>query len=349
MRVRDGVRNISSNRFDYGQDGAVRISEVAKHAGVSPSTVSYVLSGKRSISETTARRVRDSVEALGYRPHAGARSLASRRSNVIALVVPLRDDVHVPVAMQFAVSVVTAARGHDHDVLLLTQGEGPDGLHRVSGGAMVDGIVVMDVEADDARVPLLRSLDLPSVLIGVPEDTEALTCVDLDFAAAGALCVDHLADLGHTEIALVGQPPSVYERRTGFAERTLSGFEAAAARRGVRASHHPCSPGTARQVAADLREERPGLTGVIIHNEPSVGPLLEAFADQGHEAPEPSTVVIGPVPAGVPPLTSVELPAEELGGRAVDLLMDKIDGRGLAGVTLLEPRLTERGSTVRRP
>ncbi|GAA1112072.1 LacI family DNA-binding transcriptional regulator [Nocardiopsis exhalans] len=342
------MRNIPSNRFDDGRGSAVRISDVARHAGVSPSTVSYVLSGKRSISESTTRRVRESIEALGYQPHAGARSLASRRTNVIALVVPLRDDVHVPVAMRFAVSVVTAARTHDHDVLLLTQGEGPDGLRRVAGSAMVDGVIVMDVEADDARVPVLRSLDLPSVLIGVPEDTAGLTCIDLDFAAAGALCVDHLADRGHTDIAFVGQPPSVYQRRTGFAERTLTGFESAAARRGVRATPHPCSPDTADEVAGALLRDRPGLTGLIVHNEPSVGPLLEAFTEHGRTAPDLSTVVIGPAPAGLPKLTSVDLPAEELGGRAVGLLMDKIDGLGEPGTTLLEPGLTDRGSTARR-
>ncbi|GHC96151.1 LacI family transcriptional regulator [Nocardiopsis terrae] len=326
----------------------MRISDVARHAGVSPSTVSYVLSGKRSISESTTRRVRESIEALGYQPHAGARSLASRRTSVIALVVPLRDDVHVPVAMRFAVSVVTAARTHDHDVLLLTQGEGPDGLRRVAGSAMVDGVIVMDVEADDARVPVLRSLGLPSVLIGVPEDTEALTCIDLDFSAAGALCVDHLADLGHTDVAFVGQPPSVYERRTGFAERTLAGFEAAVARRGLRATSHPCTPESARHVADALQRERPDLTGVIVHNEPSVGPLLDAFAEHGRSAPELSALVIGPSPLVPQPLTSVDLPAEELGGRAVRLLVDKIDGLGEPGVTLLEPGLTDRGSTAHR-
>ncbi|MEU0236924.1 LacI family DNA-binding transcriptional regulator [Nocardiopsis sp. NPDC006198] len=327
----------------------MRISDVARHAGVSPSTVSYVLSGKRSISEATTRRVRESIDALGYQPHAGARSLASRRSNVIALVIPLREDVHVPVAMRFAVSVVTAARAFDHDVLLLTQGEGPDGLRRVAGSAMVDGVIVMDVEADDARVPVLRSLDLPSVLIGVPEDTEGLTCVDLDFAAAGAACVHHLADLGHTEVAFVGQPPSVYERRTGFAERTVAGFEEAAAERGVVATSHPCSPDTVREVVGTLVGEHPGVTGLIVHNEPSVGPLLEAFAEHGRTVPELSVVAIGPVPPGVPPLTSVDLPAEEVGARAVGLLMDKIEGPAHPGVTLQVPRLTTRQSTAPRP
>lgn len=340
------MRNISSNRFDDGRDGTVRISDVARHAGVSPSTVSYVLSGKRSISETTRRRVLDSIDALGYRPHAGARSLASRRSNVLALVVPLREDVHVPVAMRFAVSVVTAARDHDHDVLLLTQGEGPAGLRRVAGSALVDGVVVMDVETDDARVPVLRSLGLPSVLIGVPADTEGLTCVDLDFAAAGSACVDHLADLGHRDIAFVGQPASVYGRRTGFAERTLAGFESAARRRGLRATFHPCDPAGARGLASALVRDRPGLTGLIVHNEASLAPLLDAFAGYGRVPPEISVVALGPPPPGVPELTRVELPAEELGARAVSLLMDRIEGPERPGVTLLEPRIVPGGSTV---
>ena len=88
----------------------VKITDVARHAGVSPSTVSYALSGKRPISEETRRRVRAAARELGYRPHAGARALASSRSNVLALVVPLRSGIHVPVVMQFAVSVVSDAK-----------------------------------------------------------------------------------------------------------------------------------------------------------------------------------------------------------------------------------------------
>ena len=113
----------------------VKISDVARHADVSPSTVSYVLSGKRSISAQTRRRVLDSIATLGYRPHAGARALASSRTKVLALVVSLRAAVHVPVVMQFAASAVTSARVYDHDVLLVTKDEGPAGLRRVAGSA----------------------------------------------------------------------------------------------------------------------------------------------------------------------------------------------------------------------
>ena len=102
----------------------VKISDVARHADVSPSTVSYVLSGKRSISEPTRRRVLDSIAMLGYHPQAGARALAGG-SNVIALVIPLHAGLYVPVLMRIATAVVTTARGYGHDVLLLTQDGAP--------------------------------------------------------------------------------------------------------------------------------------------------------------------------------------------------------------------------------
>jgi DNA-binding LacI/PurR family transcriptional regulator len=329
----------------------VKISDVARHAGVSPSTVSYVLSGKRSISDQTRRRVLESVRTLGYRPHAGARALASSRSNVIALVLPLRSGIHVPVVMQMAISAVTTARAHDHDVLLLTQDEGVGGLERVAGTALVDAIIVMDVELHDARLPVLRSLDRPSVLIGFPADAAGLTCIDLDFEAAGAACAAHLADLGHREIALIGAPPAVYERGTGFAERTKAGFQRAAADRGVRALVRPCDPQAARSTAAELLRDHPGVTGVVIHNEPAVEPLLTAFRAAGRHVPDDlSVIALAPDDlAERLGLTSIAIPADEVGTQAVTLLMNKLDGHDVPGATLLPPRLVTRSSTPEPP
>jgi DNA-binding LacI/PurR family transcriptional regulator len=330
------------------RDILVKISDVARHAGVSPSTVSYVLSGKRSISEQTRRRVLDSVRVLGYRPHAGARALASSRSNVIALVVPLRSGIHVPIVMQMAISAVTTARTHDHDVLLLTQDEGVGGLERVAGTALVDAIIVMDVELHDVRLPVLRSLGRPSVLIGFPADPAGLTCIDFDFEAAGAACAEHLADRGHREIALIGAPPAVYERGTGFAERTKSGFQRAAAERGVRGLVRPCDPQEARSTATELLRDHPGLTGIVIHNEPTMEPLLTAFRAAGRRIPDDlSVIAIAPdEPAERLGLTSIAIPADDVGGQAVTLLMAKLDGHDVPGATLLPPRLIVRSSTT---
>ncbi|GGK99850.1 LacI family transcriptional regulator [Sphaerisporangium melleum] len=332
----------------------VTIADVAKHAGVAVSTVSYVLSGKRAISATTSQRVMRSVRALGYHPNAGARALASKRSNVIALVLPLRAGMHLPVAMQFATSVVTTARQFDHDVLLMTADEGPDGLRRVAASALVDGLVLMDVEINDLRVPLLRELEEPSVLIGFPADASGLTCVDLDFARAGALCAEHLASLGHREIALLGAPHVVYQRGTGYAERTMEGFVEAGQALGLSAIALPCEEGFDEVCATvkTLLEGHPGLSGLVVHNEAAVGHVLGALRVLGRRVPEEvSVVAICPgdvAERASPPLTSVLIPAADVGHQAVRLLMSKLEGAPVPDATLLEPRLTVRQSTTPR-
>jgi DNA-binding LacI/PurR family transcriptional regulator len=332
----------------------VKITDVARHAGVSPSTVSYALSGKRPISEETRQRVEAAIRELGYRPHAGARALASSRSNVLALVVPLRAGIHVPVVMQFAVSVVTTARRYDHDVLLLTQEEGEDGLRRVADTALVDALIVMDVQLHDPRLPLLRSLERPSVMIGFPADANGLTCIDLDFKAAGEACVEHLARLGHRVVALVGSPPEVYVRQTAFAQRVVQGFTAAADRSGLSSSVHPCAatPAGARLVAEQLLREQPALTGVVVHNEPILEPLIDAFEQLGLRVPgDLSVTAICPDELAESvrvPVTSVALPSAEVGERAVQLLVKKLGGSAVPEATLLPPRMTERASTAPR-
>ncbi len=333
----------------------VTIADVARHAGVAVSTVSYVLSGKRTISATTRERVLSSVRALGYHPNAGARALASRRANVIALVLPLRSGMHLPVLMQFATAVVTTARTFDHDVLLVTADEGPAGLRRIAASAMVDGIVLMDVEMHDVRVPVLRTLERPSVLIGFPADSAGLTCIDLDFHRAGQVCVDHLAGLGHRRVALLGAPAVVYDRDTGFAHRTRAGFVEAAARHGLAATAQPF-PETYPAIHRELTElltRHPDLSGLVVHNEAAVGQVLAVLAALGRRVPaDISVVAICPdevAERASPALTSVLIPAEEVGRQAVSLLMRKLAGERVPESTLLDPRLTLRASTAPPP
>lgn len=259
--------------------------------------------------------------------------------------------MNLPVLMRFATSVVTTARQYDHDVLLMTADEGPDGLHRVAASALVDGLLLMDVEIHDPRVPLLRRLAEPAVLIGFPADPEGLTCVDLDFARAGALCADHLADLGRREIVLLGAPSVVYERGTGFAERTMAGFAEAAARHGLEAGAWPCEESFDEVHAAVKRllDERPGLSGLVVHNEAAAGHVLGALRILGRRVPEDvSVVAICPddiAERASPALTSVLVPAEDVGRQAVRLLMAKLEGQAVPESTLLEPRLTIRESS----
>nr|WTA00105.1 LacI family transcriptional regulator [Streptomyces sp. NBC_00857] len=328
----------------------VTLADVAQHAGVSASTVSYVLSGKRSISTSTRARVERSIEQLGYHPNAGARALASSRSNVIALMMPLRTDMYVPVMMEIAIAVATTARTFGYDVLLLTGEEGPTAVRRIEGSALADAMILMDVELHDDRLPPLREAHRPAVLIGLPADTGGLSCVDLDFAAAGALCADHLAGLGHREIAVIGEAPGVYERLTGFAERTLSGLRERSQELGLRLLHRPCDGSYAAVSATVGRifDERPGTTAFVVQNEAATDPLLALLRQQRRAVPEDvSVVAICPdqvaVHASVP-LTSVAVPAQEMGRHAVEQVVAKLAGRGTDEVVLLKPELTVRES-----
>jgi DNA-binding LacI/PurR family transcriptional regulator len=331
------------------------IADVARAAGVSTSTVSYVLSGRRPISAATRARVEASIAQLGYRPHAGARALARQHTNVLALVVPLREAIYVPVIMQFVIAVATAARSYDHDVLLLTNDEGTAGLHRVAGGAMVDALIVMDVEAHDERVPVLRELRQPAVLIGLPDQPSGISCVDLDFAAAGHLAVQHLAEHGHRRVALVGPPPAVYERGTSYATRFRAGFDEAVAELGLAAVGHACEPtheGAAAYLAR-VEAELPGVTGLVVHNESVLGPVLSLLRVAGRWVPEDvSVVAVCPreLALGLPVrMTSIDVPAAELGGLAVEMVVDLLRGRRGVQTRLLAPTLTERDSCADVP
>lgn len=328
----------------------VKIADVARHASVSASTVSYVLSGKRPISQETRERVQESIRVLGYRPHAGARSLASRRANVIALVIPLHSGVHVPVVMQFATAVVTTARSYDHDVLLLTQDEGERGILRVAETALADAVIVMDIELRDSRLPVLRSLQAPVVLIGFPADPRGLTCVDLDFVGAGRTCVEYLANMGHRCIGLIGSPYEVYERQTGYATRVADGFSAAIHAAGITGSAKPCDA-TRKSVfhaVEELLHDHPDLTALVIHNEPVIETVLDALRACGRRVPEDvSVVAICPDDLAMRlDLTAVALPAEDIARAAVDLVMSKLDGGAAAESTIVPPTLTARGSTA---
>ncbi|MDT0321068.1 LacI family DNA-binding transcriptional regulator [Streptomyces millisiae] len=334
----------------------VTLAEVARHAGVSASTVSYVLSGKRTISARTRERVERSIRELGYHPNAGARALASSRSNIIALMMPLRTDMYLPVMMEIAIAVATTAREHAHDVLLLTGQEGPEATRRVVGSGLADAMILMDVELEDERLPLVRETRRPAVLIGLPADTGELTCVDLDFAETGRQCVSHLAGLGHREIAMVGEAAAVYERRTGFAERTILGVRERAAELGVRVLHRPCE-GSYESMAGTLSrifDERPGTTAIIVQNEAVIGPMLSLLRQQGRAVPEDiSVVAVCPEQVATQQsvaLTSVAIPAFEMGQRAVELVMDRLRPDAVlapAGThtELLPPTLTVRAST----
>lgn len=119
------------------------IKDVAERAGVAPSTVSYVLSGSRKISEETQNAVRAAIRELGYHPRASARALRSARSDVIVLAVPRETGKYRAMDGRFAIEFSDAAREHGYDVLMMTDQDGsaaaPHRAQRAGGRRRADG------------------------------------------------------------------------------------------------------------------------------------------------------------------------------------------------------------------
>ncbi|PYI40198.1 LacI family transcriptional regulator [Arthrobacter psychrolactophilus] len=330
------------------------MNDVAKAAGVSTSTVSYVLSGKRTISPETKSQVLAAIDKLGYSPHAGARALASNRSNVLGLVVPLREDVNVSVVMQFVAAVVTTARNFQQDVLLLTQDD-LGGIERVTSQSVVDGLVMMDIVARDPRIPLLAKMNKPAVLIGVPDDAHGLSCIDFDFAAASRISVRHLVDLGHRRIALIGSPQASLERHATYADRVRSGFEEASRTAGVEFSSRACeaNPTALAEALRELVTGPQGATGLVVHNEALMPLMRDTLAEMQLRIPEDvSVVAIAPTDVAVSstvPWTAVSIPAHDIGRTAVEMVMERMHEQRAAEVRLVVPALVQRSTTVAAP
>jgi len=331
-----------------------KIHEVAEAAGVSISTVSYALSGKRTISAETRRRIEQAVRELDYRPNAGARMLAGRRTNIFALTEPFRADTYAPAHMAFVLATSIAARRYDYDVLLLTEEQASAGMRRVARSGLADAVLVLDVAPDDERVELARHLDIPSVFVGVPNDHDGLVCVDLDFEAAAGLAVDRLADAGHRTIGLLGHPAAAYHR-SNFPPRVRAGFERRARERGLADTVELPEFGGARRVAVraalGVLLDR-GVTGIVLHcDEEAHVAALDELAARGLRVPDDVSVVsVGSTfdtTSMQPPLDVLPLVPQASCDLAVDLAMQLLsDAAPPPGVRLVAPVYHDHGSVA---
>jgi DNA-binding LacI/PurR family transcriptional regulator len=266
-------------------------------------------------------------------------------------MVPFRPGINVQIIMQFVAGVVATAREHDHDVLVLTQDD-PQGMSRVAASSTADALIVMDIEAEDARLPALRSLALPSILIGVPDDTTGLSCVDLDFAGAGRLAVRELARAGHQRVVLVGASQDRLDHRANYAVRMRHGVLEQSAVSGVTAAVVPADPTfTGGALALDqVLTEHPGTTALVVHNEAALGGLLARAAERGLRVPEDlSIVAVSPadLAAALPvPVSIIEVPGERIGRIAVEMVMARLGGEDLAETRLVAPAYTDHGSVA---
>lgn len=329
------------------------MADIARRAGVSVSTVSYVLSGKRPISEETRRRVLEEIRKADFRPNAAGRALASRRSRTIALLYPVDAAGLTRMPLEFVISAAEEAGRRGYALIVSTSSaEDEEILSKHQRGA-VDGVILMEVALHDPRVELLRRREVPFTMIGHCADNTGLSYVDLDFPKAIEEAVAHLTGLGHRHIALIDRTSTQNEFGYGPSMRSRTGFRTSIARHHVAGRHLPCAA-TAEdgaRVTRELLAAHPRPTAIISLNTEALGGIYGSVREQGKSIPADLSVVAITSPRiaefMVPQLTSVDFPAAQMGRMGVEFLVRRLEGGVNAEIeqSLLKPTLTVRQSS----
>lgn len=328
------------------------IQDVARRAGVSRSTVSYALSGKRSISRETRERIGAAITELGFTPHAGARALATSQTMVIGLFVQFFEDEFSPAMLQYVLPISDAAREAGYDILMVTESDGPHAVQRILSSGMVDGVVLLNVAHEDPRLPVLRKMRQPGSMVGLPRTPEGFDVFDLDFAESGRILVDHLAELGHREIILITPREHVFERGGAYSWRFRDAALERAASYGIRVRSYY---GETQQPAVNeqlnqILDARDG-SAMVVHNDAVIAALPSVLYSRGVRVPDDLSVVgmfsedFGRLFSL--PYTAVETSPNKLGRMAVQALVQRMTtpaGAAPWRVELVAPHITNRGS-----
>lgn len=331
----------------------MNIGEVARYCGVSRSTVSYALSGKRTISPETRDRILAAIDELGYHPATASQTLKRSRTGTVGLVIPPAGEQLTAMQLDFVGAVMEAAARADLDVLLSPSGDDHgSSFERIVTGQHLDGVILTEIRLDDPRVERLRRARIPFVMIGRPTRPDAMSWVDLDTAALVSRCVDHLVELGHRHIALINRSVSLVMAGYGPAHRAREGFGRATARHGAEGIEFCCADNTraGESCIETILRAYPQVTAIVTVNEAALPGIERALERAGLEVPR-SLSITGIVARKWaeqfhPSLTAIDVPAAALGSTAVDFLRERIAKPGTAPAhVLLAPPIDLRCST----
>jgi LacI family transcriptional regulator len=307
-------------------------------AGVSRSTVSRVVNGQESVSPDVRARVAEVIDRTGFRPHAAARSLASSRTGVLGVVVPsgvhnLFDD---PYFGRLLVGMSRAANGAGAtlSLFLFESAEEEERLYpRVVAAGLVDGVVLTASRMNDPLLARLADGELPLVVVGRP-DLSGVSHVDADNVGGARMAAAHLCSLGHQRVGYVGGPLSTTAGRD-----RLDGFLAGMASCGVDVAAGLCveSDFTERGGFDAMQRLLPARPEAVFaaSDTMAIGALRALRAADLRIPDDVALVGFDGLPSSElsdPPVTTVRQPIHDTGARAVELLLELVNG------TVDEPR-----------
>lgn len=329
------------------------LDEVAVLAGVSRATVSRVVNESPRVSPEAREAVHAAIAELRYVPNRMARSLVTRRTDTIALVLsePNSQVFSDPFFASIVHGVSAALADTDLTLVLLTARDAREQqkIGRYARQGHVDGVVLMSLHSEDLLPDILSDAGVPLVLCGRPYDGRAVAYVDADNAGGAAVATRFLLEQGRRRIATVTGPMDMIagvDRHAGWA-RALA--DAGRAVDPALVAHGDFTEAGGEAAMARLLTQCPDLDAVFLASDPMAVGALRALRAAGRRVPE-DVAVVGFDDAAValtcdPPLTTVAQPLDRMTRQLTELLMAQIEGT--AGPTesrVCETELVRRGT-----
>jgi LacI family gluconate utilization system Gnt-I transcriptional repressor len=312
-----------------------RLVDVARVAQLSPITVSRALREPHKVSVHARERVAAAVAETGYLPDLVASSLTSRRTRLVGLVIPT---ITASIYASTVAGLTEVLRARNFEALIGDSGYALDGERKLVAaflGRRADGIILSNVQHADSTRVLLQRARVPVVETGNLTSAPIDMVVGFSNHAAARAMMDHLAARGHRTIGFIGASPGgnpqAADRRRAYDDAVDAHGLARATTLAVEC---PSDLGAGAQAILRIVERHPDTTAVFAASEVrAIGALLECQR-RGWQVPG-RIAVAGFNDAGmgawlVPALTTVRVPRDEIGRRAAQMILDRLEGRPVA-------------------
>ncbi|MFT8356478.1 MAG: LacI family DNA-binding transcriptional regulator [Bifidobacterium aquikefiri] len=331
----------------------VTAQDVADLAGVSRTTVSYVINGSNLISEPTKKQVMKAVKKLGYHPNLPARALAGGKMGFIGVAVRIDSSTNIVELYPHLSSIIAETESHNSNVILIPGQEGIEGIEKVTRQATIDGLLLFDIGLKDDRLSSIESMNLPCVMVGTTESTTTLPSVDVDYASIVRQQIDDLIRVGSQEIIFVDNKSSdanYYNFAKAFSidgPRYCTSRGISSSTRYIENRHWQ----GIESVTSDIQTWKGRKVGIAIRT-PAILDLMTASMrfnnlELGKDIPLVAVCADDFAQAQPTPITNIDPLADACSLTAVNILYSMLSGKEQPQLrTLLTPHLQRRKSTA---
>ena len=346
---------------------SISINDVAQAAGVSVSTVSRVLNNKPDVAVATRNTINEVIANLGYEPYVFTSERSRRKTRTIAVHYPLErygglssasaSEAAATHSFNFFGGMGKATREMGYTLNIITTSIARDELLNLYNEQQIDGLIIMETAQYDWRVNLLREQGLPFVMIGQCANNSGLDLVDIDHVEHTRQALEHLIELGHRHIALLGYPQDTLDQGFTPAVQVREHFAALCHQYGLSVRYRPSGymPRVSQEAAQSLLEEYSETTAIITAFAAAIPGALRALLAMGRTVPKDCSVTAllstrRESESMIPTLTALDFPMYEMGYRAVNMLLARLADESVTPMQVfMEPQLIVRESTGKVP